>query len=235
MDKKKLNDALKEKTKVQVINFLMRGNKTYSEIMSCLDEKDSGRVNYHLKLLTSLNLIRKEDSGEYSLTTEGEKFGMYAKQFELKEQYPIPVVCCEVEHEGKILFAKRAKKPYLNYWLIPGGKVGHGESFFEASERELMEECGMKIKPKKVKGIYPTIIKDNLGNIKHHVYLIHMLCDFVEKLPHLIEKDSDVSEYGWFNREGLSELKMIPSNKIFYNQLPGQIHEQVLIEEDYDL
>ncbi|MBT4334354.1 NUDIX domain-containing protein [archaeon] len=229
MEIKKLNDALKEKTKVQIITFLMRGDNSYSKIMKNLDEKDSGRINYHLKSLRALGLIQKNEGGIYELTSEGEKFAMYSKQFQLKEQYPIPVVCCEVEKEGNILLAKKAKKPYIGYWLHPGGKVDHGESVFETCRREMMEECGAEVKPQKIKGIYPSIFKDKEGNMKHHIYLIHVECKFVKQHDHIIEEDSDVSEYKWFTKEELNKLDIIPSNRIFFDDSVNDIHEQTLI------
>ncbi len=229
MKMKKLNDALKEKTKVQIITFLMRGNNSYSNIMKNLDEKDSGRVNYHIKSLIDLNLIQKDNGGIYELTSEGEKFAMYSKQFQLKEQYPIPVVCCETEKDGNILLARRAKKPYIGYWLHPGGKVDHGERVFETCRREMMEECGAEVEPEEIKGVYPSIFKDKKGNIIHHIYLIHVKCKFIKQHDHIIEADSDVSEYKWFTREEMNNLNIIPSNRIFFDKSTNNIDEQTLI------
>lgn len=229
----KLNDALKEKTKSKIITFLMRGNASYSDIMHKLDEKDSGKVNFHLKSLLELGLITKEDT-LYSLTQEGERFGMYAKQFELKEQYPIPVVCCKVtRNDGKILMAKRAKKPAIDHWVVPGGKVDHGESIFECCKREVLEECGIEIEPKSVSGIFPTLF-NNDSTTTHHIYLIVVEADFVKQLPHSFDPDSDVKEFDWFTLDEIkNELKLIESNRIFFDI--SRENPQIIKEQSYEM
>lgn len=229
MNTKKLNDALKEKTKIQIINCLMRGNASYSDIMSFLDESDSGRVNYHLKAMIDLGLVRKDE--EYTLTQDGERFGMYAKQFELKEQYPIPVACCMVKRDdGKILMVKRAKKPFINYWIIPGGKINHGESSFVAAKREVLEECGIEVNPTRIRGIFPTLFNEH-GETTHHFHLVLVEADFVEQHEHSIDKDNDINEYAWFTREEIKKLKIVDSNKIFFedsNDNQGRVVEQTI-------
>jgi 8-oxo-dGTP diphosphatase len=229
MEAKKLNDALKEKTKISILTFLMHGNKSYTQIMQELHEKDSGKINYHLKSLISLGLVEKND--EYGLTLEGERFTMYAKQFQLKEQYPIPVVCCEVVREdGSILLAKRAKKPYPNHWLLPGGKISHGESLFEASIREVKEECGIVIEPQEIVGSYPTQFKQNNETI-HHVILFHIKAHFIKQENHIFEKNSDVSAYEWFKRSKINDILLVPSNKIFFKKQTSNNTIQELIIE----
>src|SRR3989344_171170 len=51
-------------------------------------------------------------------------------------------VKCIVEHNGEIFFVR------LGYahksWTIPGGGVGHCESFADAAQRELLEETGVR-------------------------------------------------------------------------------------------
>jgi len=230
MKNKKLNDALKEKTKIQIITFLMRGDASFSGIMTHLDERDSGRVNYHVKSLLELGLIAKIEE-KYTLTRDGERFGLYAKQFELKEQYPIPVACCKVRRaDGKILMAKRAKKPFINYWVFPGGKINHGETVFATAKRETMEECGVEILPKKIVGVYPTLFNDE-AKTTHHIFLTLVEADLVREHEHLISDESDVKEFAWFSEEEMKQLRIVASNKIFLESNKnhqGQIKEQVI-------
>lgn len=50
-----------------------------------------------------------------------------------------------VNHNGRILMIKRAKKEGNLVWAFPGGKVEDGETKEEACIREVYEESGIKV------------------------------------------------------------------------------------------
>lgn len=54
-----LSQILKEKTKSKIIWYLRESAKRYSDILKHLNERDSGKVNYHLKKLIDEALIKK--------------------------------------------------------------------------------------------------------------------------------------------------------------------------------
>ena len=59
---------------------------------------------------------------------------------------PIPVVVGLLLRDAQVLMCQRpSTKIYPLHWEFPGGKVETGESLFEALERELFEELGVKI------------------------------------------------------------------------------------------
>lgn len=52
--------------------------------------------------------------------------------------------CIMVYHlNGKLLFCKRKKEPYLGLYNLVGGKIEEGEDGFSAAYRELYEETGI--------------------------------------------------------------------------------------------
>lgn len=56
------------------------------------------------------------------------------------------VVCVLLEHEGKVLGARRSEAMSLPLkWEFPGGKVEPGESLEQALRREIVEELGIEI------------------------------------------------------------------------------------------
>jgi 8-oxo-dGTP diphosphatase len=59
---------------------------------------------------------------------------------------PITVTCAIIEHEGKVLAARRGaamSQPLL--WEFPGGKVEPGESLVACIVREIWEELGVTV------------------------------------------------------------------------------------------
>jgi mutator protein MutT len=58
----------------------------------------------------------------------------------------IRVVASVIEREGRLLVCQRpTHKRHGGLWEFPGGKVEEGESDFEAVERELEEELGVRV------------------------------------------------------------------------------------------
>ena len=56
---------------------------------------------------------------------------------------PIPVVCAVIEHEGRVLLARRPLDKHLPLkWEFAGGKVEPGEDPTAAIIREIREELG---------------------------------------------------------------------------------------------
>jgi 8-oxo-dGTP diphosphatase len=59
---------------------------------------------------------------------------------------PIPVVCAVIEHEGRVLLARRPVNKHLPLkWEFAGGKVEPGEDPAAAIVREIREELGCEI------------------------------------------------------------------------------------------
>ncbi len=59
---------------------------------------------------------------------------------------PITVTCAIIEHEGKVLAARRGSamsQPLL--WEFPGGKAEPGESLAACIAREIREELGVDV------------------------------------------------------------------------------------------
>jgi len=64
----------------------------------------------------------------------------------MEKPEPLQVVCAIVEHEGKVLVARRGPAMRMaGYWEFPGGKVEENESEEGALKREIKEELGLEI------------------------------------------------------------------------------------------
>ena len=55
------------------------------------------------------------------------------------------------ETHKKVLLTRRADN---GLWCVPGGAMESGESVVEACEREVLEETGLKVRAKRLVGVY---------------------------------------------------------------------------------
>ena len=61
---------------------------------------------------------------------------------------------------SSIVLIKRKCSPYKGYFALPGGYVDYNETCEKACQRELMEETGLKVKVKKLVGVYSNPNRD---------------------------------------------------------------------------
>lgn len=69
---------------------------------------------------------------------------------------------------------------YIGSWSIPGGHLEFGESFEQCASRELEEETGLQVSPKKMR--YLTTINsvyEEMGK-KYHFVTVAMGCEMPE-------------------------------------------------------
>lgn len=204
-----LAKILKEKTNAEIIWCLRGSKRKYSDIMKQLRERDSGRINYHLKKLISQNIIKKENE-HYELTSNGVKYALYVDSLRLKEKYPLPVVLVAIVKDNKILLAKRCRVPCKNRWGLPGNEILYGESPMDAAKKEISTELGFQTFEEKIYGTYPTVYSEG-GKILYHVILIAVKAK-VNDIPETGSAIGKISKYKFFNKKELEGISIIPSN-----------------------
>jgi len=66
-----------------------------------------------------------------------------------------PCACAIVEDDaGRVLLGRRAVEPYRGLWDTPGGYLHELEDPLDGLRRELLEETGLAIEPKRFLGIW---------------------------------------------------------------------------------
>ena len=199
-----------EKTKSSILGLLMREPLSFSEILKKSGLHDHGQLNYHLRLLLREGIIEKKEE-KYHVTGLGERLGVYLNQFQSKEMYPISVVAPLIYDEKKrVLMVKRLVNPQKGRYGFPGGKVLLGETLFDAAEREVFEETGLRIKGKKVLGFIPSLVYKN-GALSFHAYIIPVLMQGVSS-DVKITLDDKGEDYAFIPLNDMSKYPLIPHN-----------------------
>ena len=75
--------------------------------------------------------------------------------------YPRVGVGAVILHEDRVLLVRRGKSPSFGKWTLPGGLVELGETTTEAIAREIVEECGIKIRVVDVAGVITRVVRDD--------------------------------------------------------------------------
>lgn len=111
-----------------------------------------------------------------------------------------PVSMLLIEKDGKILMAKRTKKPFTGFWSFPGGHVDKGETALQAAHRELKEETGLNAEIEKE--VHYSEQEVDIG----HRHLIHV---FRAKIIGGKEKaGDDVKDMQWFTLDEIKTLDL---------------------------
>jgi 8-oxo-dGTP diphosphatase len=82
-----------------------------------------------------------------------------------------------VIHDGAVLLVRRGRPPRQGQWGLPGGAQELGETVFDAARREVLEETGLQVIPRKVLTTVDGITRDAAGRVRWHYTLIEVLAD----------------------------------------------------------
>ena len=96
-----------------------------------------------------------------------------------------------------------------SYWLLPGGGVDFGETMAHALERELMEECAVKVRAGRL-----LFVAESLPPDRHrHILNITLLGESLEGEPRLNESGGRLRGVAWKKKQELAGLPFFPDFK----------------------
>jgi len=104
-----------------------------------------------------------------------------------------------VVDKNRVVLIRRLYPPFRGCWALPGGFVEVGESVEQAVIREVFEESGLKVKVKKLVGVYSNPKRDP----RRHTVSACFLC---RKVSGKIKAGSDSKEVAWFSLKKLPKL-----------------------------
>jgi ADP-ribose pyrophosphatase YjhB (NUDIX family) len=102
-----------------------------------------------------------------------------------------------------VLLVRRGKAPSYGKWSLPGGMVELGETTREAVQREIEEECGLKIRVGEVAGVLDRVVRDGEGRIRYHWVLVDYVA-FPESGTLCAASDAD--EAAWVEVDEVARL-----------------------------
>ena len=107
--------------------------------------------------------------------------------------------------DNKVLFGKRKNAHGDGAWCYPGGHLEYGESWEECSNREVMEETGIKIKNLR----FGTVTNDIFKSEKKHYITICIIADFDSGEVKVMEPGK-CEKWEWFEWDKLPSPLFLP-------------------------
>jgi 8-oxo-dGTP pyrophosphatase MutT (NUDIX family) len=113
------------------------------------------------------------------------------------------------DEHGRIFLTRRTDN---GQWCLPGGGMDAGESVAEACEREVWEESGLRVRVKRLVGVYSysdQLIVYPDGN-KAHIVALHFEAEVISGEPGL---SSETTDFGYFTEEEIQALEFLGRHK----------------------
>lgn len=109
----------------------------------------------------------------------------------------------------KVLLTKRTDN---GRWCLPGGGMEAGESAAETCEREVWEETGLKVRVKKLLGVYSN--PDQLVIYQDGNKAFFVVLNFeAEVLEGDLCLSNETTDFGWFTPEEMDTMPMHGQHK----------------------
>jgi 8-oxo-dGTP diphosphatase len=120
-------------------------------------------------------------------------------------KHPLPGVGALILRRNSILLVQRGRNPLKGYWSLPGGLIEPGEKIENALKREVLEETGLIVRPKKLFEIFERIMPDAQGRAEYHYILHDYLCTVVGGD---LKAGDDAGRVAWVERKNLKDLQL---------------------------
>jgi 8-oxo-dGTP diphosphatase len=118
-----------------------------------------------------------------------------------KQHVVTSVVAVIVDEQERVVLTRRAVPPFLDQWVMPGGKIDLGEPILRALHREVREEVGLEVA---VEGLVDVF--EHLSPDTDHFVILYYRCRPVTRA--LSPNPAEVAEARWVPRAELAGFAM---------------------------
>jgi ADP-ribose pyrophosphatase YjhB (NUDIX family)/predicted transcriptional regulator len=135
------------RAEILVLRTLRRSvSSRFNELMKPT-ELQSDAFKFYVRRLRELGYVEKDGDGNYTLTAKGKEFAnnldeetaMIQKQPKLS----MIITVTHPEDTSRLLFQRRLRHPYYDFYGAISGPVKWGEEIEEAAARELTKQTGL--------------------------------------------------------------------------------------------
>lgn len=138
-----------------------------------------------------------------------------------KQSIKTSVVACIIDDRERVLLTRRCIEPFCGQWVMPGGKVDHGEPLLQALHREVSEEVGIEVQIDGLLDVYEHVA---LGDRNDHYVILYYRAHPLTMA--LALNDQEVTEAIWVNANDLGAYNMTPGTRHVLAQLfPGSLRD----------
>jgi ADP-ribose pyrophosphatase YjhB (NUDIX family) len=117
---------------------------------------------------------------------------------------PFLAVSAAIFRDGKVLVVRRARKPALNLYTMPGGVVEAGETLTEAVAREVREETSLQIEVLRLAGHREAMVRDAQGRVERHFVIMCFAARWISGEAVLNEELDDAR---WLDPSEIANLR----------------------------
>ena len=136
-----------------------------------------------------------------------------------KQHIKTCVVACIIDNQERVLLTRRCIEPFCGQWVMPGGKIDHGESILQALHREVLEEVGIEIHIDGLLDVYEHV---GIGKANDHYVILYYRAHPFSRA--LVPNGEEVTEAIWADVTTLGRYVMTPGTRhILAGVFPGQL------------
>ena len=137
----------------------------------------------------------------------------------VKQHIKTSVVACIVDAGDHVLLTRRCIEPFCGQWVMPGGKVDHGEPLLTALHREVREEVGLEVGIDGLVDVYEHV---GLGPKNDHYVILYYQAHPLSR--ELFPNGAEVTEARWVPARELARYNMTPGTRhVLARLFPGDL------------
>jgi ADP-ribose pyrophosphatase YjhB (NUDIX family) len=133
-------------------------------------------------------------------------------------EHPIVGVAAVVLRDGQVLLVLRGREPARGLWGLPGGMLELGETLAEGVQREVLEECGVKIEVGPQVGVFEPMQRDDAGRLRYHYVVLDYLARYISGD---LRAADDAADACWVALDALERLPMLAETRDMIRKAAG--------------